>query len=618
MKLIYALILLICSIVSIGQNNFSFLQKKYSYYSNQYNFDSANYYLDQQAKLSLNKEELGLYFLNKGDYFLDVLNLDSSKFYLEKAVSSQIHEARKHETMLYLAKVFVKEGNIQKGIEKYKQAYDFSKEFADSLQIQSLLSLASVYVDESSLDSAKTYVKYLKSKLDSNNKNHDLASYYDIQSVIAFRDGNYDMCIDYVDKRGRVSKSIGDKKGEIGAHAKIGALLIMLERHNEAIRYLEEASIMARDSKSSQLWLDIQLNLAGAYYYKKEFSKALDGYLALIPVLSDQKLGLELANLYSNIAACYIDLGSTKEGISYLKKGISKAIQNGDTNLLASQKHSLGIYYIKTKKPYLAIKSFKESLTLDPSNLDLQSKNYNALSRAYKLEGDYRMAHESLVLHKQLSDSLFDLHSSQQISDIETKYRVALKEEENKKLQAEVSKQKVVKQRDYILKWGLVLLSLFLVGLLYFVYNTNKIKIQQQKEKLAYRLKTLEELKERVKQKNNIVKHLESEIKAHHNTEDFANELLRKISTENDWGKFITQFNLLHPGFVDTLTSKYQKITPNDVRISTLVKLQLTEKEMAELLCVVPDAVKKAKSRLKKKLSLGKGEPLFEYLNSLN
>lgn len=56
--------------------------------------------------------------------------------------------------------------------------------------------------------------------------------------------------------------------------------------------------------------------------------------------------------------------------------------------------------------------------------------------------------------------------------------------------------------------------------------------------------------------------------------------------------------------FQDRLKARYPRLTAYDLRLCTYLKANLATKEIAILLNITPDSVKKAKHRLRKKLEL--------------
>ena len=70
-----------------------------------------------------------------------------------------------------------------------------------------------------------------------------------------------------------------------------------------------------------------------------------------------------------------------------------------------------------------------------------------------------------------------------------------------------------------------------------------------------------------------------------------------------NWGKFKLHFEQLHPNFFDELKAKNDKLTTGELRLSAYLHLNLSTKEIAALLNILPTSVKQAKSRLNKKIT---------------
>lgn len=74
----------------------------------------------------------------------------------------------------------------------------------------------------------------------------------------------------------------------------------------------------------------------------------------------------------------------------------------------------------------------------------------------------------------------------------------------------------------------------------------------------------------------------------------------------------------IHEKFVSVLSTKFPDLSSKNIKLCILVKLNLTTKEIAQLMFVEPLSVKMARSRLRKKLNIeDPNQSLVSYLNSL-
>lgn len=76
----------------------------------------------------------------------------------------------------------------------------------------------------------------------------------------------------------------------------------------------------------------------------------------------------------------------------------------------------------------------------------------------------------------------------------------------------------------------------------------------------------------------------------------------------------LTELRPLSFEFQQELKRRYPKLTAYDLRLCTYLKANLSTKEIATLLNITPDSVKKAKHRLRKKISIGPDSSILSYL----
>jgi DNA-binding CsgD family transcriptional regulator len=126
--------------------------------------------------------------------------------------------------------------------------------------------------------------------------------------------------------------------------------------------------------------------------------------------------------------------------------------------------------------------------------------------------------------------------------------------------------------------------------------NKEKELAQQQLEFAEQELMTYTR---QLKEKNDLLEQLRDE-----RTGNIQTLLSATILTEDDWKKFRELFDKVHPGFFIRLKEKIPDLSTTDIRMLALTKLRLPLKEMASMLGVSYDAIKKARQRLRKKIDL--------------
>jgi DNA-binding CsgD family transcriptional regulator len=94
--------------------------------------------------------------------------------------------------------------------------------------------------------------------------------------------------------------------------------------------------------------------------------------------------------------------------------------------------------------------------------------------------------------------------------------------------------------------------------------------------------------------------------------------LMRKIETEIDgvdyWERFQLNFNEVHQEFAEKLHVRHPNLTQNDIRLCCLLKINLTNREIAAIQNISLGGVEKSKFRLKRKLELEGESDLNAYV----
>lgn len=90
------------------------------------------------------------------------------------------------------------------------------------------------------------------------------------------------------------------------------------------------------------------------------------------------------------------------------------------------------------------------------------------------------------------------------------------------------------------------------------------------------------------------------------------------LSTETEWMEFKERLKTIKPRFLEHLMEMHPKLSKSEIRLLTLIRLEYSQKEIATILNIAPESVKKARSRARKKLLLDESIELKAYLEQLD
>lgn len=212
--------------------------------------------------------------------------------------------------------------------------------------------------------------------------------------------------------------------------------------------------------------------------------------------------------------------------------------------------------------------------------------------------GDYKSAIRYKNQAKIYSDSLEKRNNARKIEQLNQQNKIQL-------LQNEIN---LIEKDKKINIWirNATLLLLLLSGALFYIRYISLKALQKEKEiELERSSKELEAITENFQQKSALFEQMKKEME-NINTEKDKQIYLEKLNTitlikDDDWHHFKTTFEKVHPDYINHLKEKYEDITPAEIRLMVLEKLNFDLNAMANTLGISKQSIHQTKYRMKKK-----------------
>jgi len=140
-----------------------------------------------------------------------------------------------------------------------------------------------------------------------------------------------------------------------------------------------------------------------------------------------------------------------------------------------------------------------------------------------------------------------------------------------------------------------------------------KTRNEQLQQKLEANQRELASSTMYIVQKNEMLVKLKDQIKElkkqypdnkHKGLQDIESTLQNSLHLEDGWEKFKLHFEQVHPDFFEELKAKHPTLTKNEIRLCAYFHINLSTKEIASLLNIDPASVRRAKTRLYKKMGI--------------
>jgi len=89
---------------------------------------------------------------------------------------------------------------------------------------------------------------------------------------------------------------------------------------------------------------------------------------------------------------------------------------------------------------------------------------------------------------------------------------------------------------------------------------------------------------------------------------------LKNLIKGQEWKEFELRFEEEHSKFRETLTRIHPDLTPNEIKLCTFLRLDMSSKEISEITQQSVRALETARSRMRKKLGLQRSDNLVHFL----
>lgn len=405
---------------------------------------------------------------------------------------------------------------------------------------------------------------------------------------------------------------------------------IELSRGNvdQALPLIEE-SIALFETIDDKEFLAVAYNeLGNILYTNKNYIDALDAYTKAKQ--AGEAIGYQfiIATVSNNMGKVYTQMKQFEKAAQSIDEGMALAKKYASLNNLAEGHSTKGNLFFESKRYIEAINQYSKAIGISDSiqAKEILAKVYGERALAYEKNGNIFAALTDFKNHKQLNDSIFSEKSANEIERLKIVYDTEKKEKEIALQARDIAnlEEKEAKANAQRLVLGISLLSLLMIGgfAFYGVRQKNK-REKAEKEKLnnaiRFKEKELTTHALHLAHKNEVLLNLKKQVTELKNTnsntrsyQNIINNINLDINSDGSWEQFKNYFEDVHRDFNAKVIRTYPEVSTNDLRLMALLKMNLSSKEIANILNISVEGVKKARYRLRKKLALETEDSLEE------
>lgn len=550
--------------------------------------------------------------------------------YLEKAQA--LYQKSKNDKGV--AKLYAQKANYYYRLGKIDSARQYLNYSVDqSLELGDTLRASVIRHNIGILDHYQGNTESANAIMDQNipvfkkfNDSLHLGNAYLLKGKIGMTNGFFNIALLETQKALKIHEALHDDFRMAEDLFQIGTIYQTTEDHEKAIAIFEESIAHYQKVENDQSWAQVLNYLADSKIKLHQLDSAE----------KDLDLALELSQKLeytSNIARAYFNKGL----LEFTREAYPDAIVDFESSLTtwkdigspyneATSLLYLGRTYHKQGELKKALANIDKSLEIGKQLQDPEILAKVYLTKAETLESlkDYDAALTNFKMNKSISDSIFTLKRTKATEELKTIYETEKKEQQIALLEQEA---KVSNLQKLLLGVGLGL-SVLVFGFGFYgirqKLKRNKLEKEKVDAELAFKKKELTTHALHLAKKNEVLEDLKQKAETLKQTDASKNgyqQLIRTIDfdlqDDNNWKNFSRYFEEVHKDFNSNVKARFPDITANELRLLALLKMNLSSKEIANILNISQEGIKKARYRLRKKLNIATEDSLQDLVLSL-
>jgi len=414
-------------------------------------------------------------------------------------------------------------------------------------------------------------------------------------------------------------------------------------KYTEALQLSYEAlsGLAASDTTGTR---GLIYNTFGNVYHilQKEDSSEYYYRLALEEHLAHKKY-VYLPQAYLQMGEIALHKNDRTLSLRDFQRALAIADSSGNRQAVVSSLLSLGKWYIHFEGNLSAGEDYFKKARNIAGGISDKKFSINALNALISLNETKRDFETAFRLRGEadiIKEDFFNLEREHITRSLEIQFEVSEKERALVMLRQQ---QQLTRFTNWLLWGGIVIVAIISICIVWVLRRDNnknklllsaqtelqkanearqQLKEEQWRHDLEYKENQLSALTLQMYQKNELMQELQQELLQNNRQQEInpgLNKIINKgMIQDKEWEDFNTHFESINKNFYEKIKNSFPEISPNDLKICALIKLNLSIKEMAGILNISPDSVKTARYRLRKKLQLKTEENLTEFIRGLS
>ncbi len=272
---------------------------------------------------------------------------------------------------------------------------------------------------------------------------------------------DYEKAVEQVLKVLELFQKTGNEIGEAAVYNVLGAINAEQSSYEPALEYFQKCKMQNEKIGHDRGVASALINIGSIHHEEGDLDKALNCFQQALKVDKDTvDTAVRIAAL-SNVGIIYQNKGQDEKAMNYFQKALDFTNKSGNALASIEPLTNLGMSFKNLKQfaqgEDVMLKALRLAEELGAQDLVLNANE--ALSELYAAKGDFGKSWQHLKEFKELNATLFEESRRQMLLEMDAKFKVSKKEQENNLLKKEKDTQSLFIK---ILVIGLIVLAFFL------------------------------------------------------------------------------------------------------------------------------------------------------------
>jgi tetratricopeptide (TPR) repeat protein len=452
-------------------------------------------------------------------------------------------------------------------------------------------------------------------------------------------------------------KQLQDLLGEGNTTLNIGLVYSDQTYYKEALNHFFQAEKIFEHLKRDDRLATTYTKIGTVFIDQKKYDEAYGYLIKALDIHQKNNYVFGVLEACNRLGILHRDQGNYEDAEKYLQRSLALAEQRNDHEHIAKNLENLGSIQLKKgnyaqAERYLTrgypiaekhgYKKWLRDIAIDLKNL-------------YSLIGNHKASLFYFEKYQLIRDSIFNEEKALQMANLQIEQEIKDKEQKLKLRTQEIILLEEQARFDKLTTMALIGMILTLALVSFIIFRNQKFRIKKNEQlllnnrqlylsqqalteaklenarlreeelnlALSFKNKELTSYTVNFIHKNELLDELRKKLEALKKQVDSSltkelNTILRLVQTnqniDKDWEDFKRTFENVHHNFFSELLTRCPELSPTELKLCALIKLNLDPKEVASMLGISPESVKTSRYRLRKKLGLPQEKSLTDFM----